>query len=218
MVEVSHRKRIAIQRLAERGADAMFEFTGRRFTATQLETHARSEAALHRWDLVGDDAPGDVLLAQPELTRHAVDVLNTLPVLTETPAARTARAGLTDICVVLRSPGQPDVVLVARADTARFELADFGPFDGDAAVTTDPVNRLLTIWGRRSTRREITISADPSIWSTVAATLWPAAVPWPATACSHLRVSAVTMGVADDRSGRWSLGWSSQTVVPSVFT
>ncbi len=120
-----------------------------------------------------------MLLAQPELTRHAVDVLNTLPVLTETPTARAASAGLTDICVVLRSPGQPDVVLVAGADTARFELADFGPVDRDAVVTTDPVNRLLTIWGRRSARRGITISADPAIWSTVAATLWPAAVRWP---------------------------------------
>lgn len=179
MVEVTARKIVATRALAERGADATFEFTGRLFTAPQLETHSRSEAALHRWDLVGDDEEGDALLAQPELTRHAVTVLNTLPLLSEAPAARAAQGGLSDAQVVLRSPGQPDVVLIASADTARLELVQDGSVDGDAIVTTDAVNRLLTLWGRRSTRRDIAIIADPALWSTVATTLWSAAVPWP---------------------------------------
>lgn len=180
MVEVSRRKVSATQALAARGADASFEFTGRAFTATQLETHARSEAALHRWDLVGDDDTGDELLAQPELTRHAVDVLNTLPMLFESPGARAAAGSLADTRVVLRSPGQPDVVLIVDADgAARFELATDRPAAGDAVVSTDVVNRLLTLWGRRSSRRPISIAAEPGLWSTVATTLWPTAVAWP---------------------------------------
>lgn len=190
MADVSRRKVSATRALAERGPDVTFEFTGRPFTATQLETHSRSDAALHRWDLVGDDEEGDVLLAQPELTRHAVDVLNTLPGLAEAPGARVATGGLSRGRVVLRSPGQPDVVLIASAESARFELVQDGPGDCDAVVTTDAINRLLTIWGRRSTRREITITADPALWSTVATTLWPAAVPWPDVGLSPPRRAA----------------------------
>lgn len=179
MADMTRRKVAATQALSGLGTQAIIEFTGRPFTAEQLERHGRSEAALHRWDLVGDDGEGDALLAQPEMTRHAVDALNTLPVLAEAPATRAAQAGLHDARIVLRSPDRPDVVLVASAGTARFELVTDPPVDANAIVTTDSVNRLLTIWGRRSSRRQITISADPDLWSTVARTLWPAAVRWP---------------------------------------
>jgi uncharacterized protein (TIGR03083 family) len=179
MVHQSRRKIAATQALSTLGGDATFEFTGRPFTAVQLETHSRSEAALHRWDLIGDDEVGDELLAQPELTRHAVEVLNTLPVLNEAPGTRAAAGGLFHTRVVLRSPDQPDVVLIAEADGARFELIADGPADGDAIVATDAVNRLLSIWGRRSGRRQIGIVADPGLWSAVAGTLWPSAVCWP---------------------------------------
>lgn len=99
--------------------------------------------------------------------------------LDEAPGARAARAAPTEARVVLRSPGEPDVGLVVSAGEARFELSAGGPLDGDAVITTDAVNRLLTLWGRRSTRRDVTITADPALWSRLATTLWPTALRWP---------------------------------------
>ncbi len=123
-------------------------FTGRPFTAAQLTTHVRSEAALHRWDLVGDDAVGDGLLAQPELTRHAVEILDTLPVLTETPRSRARLADVSGLRIVLRAPGEPDVVFVADTDDGTCELVTGGPCRGDVVLTCEPAARLLTLWGR----------------------------------------------------------------------
>jgi hypothetical protein len=179
MVTESRRKVAATEALAAQGPQATFEFTGRPFTAELVERHSRSEAAIHRWDLVGDDAEGEKLLAQPEFTRHAVEMLNTLPILAEAPATRAREAGVSRLRIVLRSPGEPDVVLAATADGARFELVDNGPAEGDAVVTTAPANRLLSIWGRRSVRHRITLEADPSVWAAVNAVLWPLAVHWP---------------------------------------
>jgi hypothetical protein len=68
MVEHSRRNVAATRALSERSGAASVVFTGTELTAEQLMTHARSEAAIHRWDLVGDDDVSDELLAQPELT------------------------------------------------------------------------------------------------------------------------------------------------------
>jgi len=113
MVDESRRKVAATKALHAGGPEATFDFTGRPFTAATLEMHGRSEAAIHRWDLVGDDVESAVLLAQPELTRHAVEVLNTLPILAEAPTARTSQAHASELRIVLRSPARPDVVLTA---------------------------------------------------------------------------------------------------------
>jgi hypothetical protein len=64
----SRRKLAATADLAARGPDAAVMFTGRRFTAGNLQRHGRSEAALHRWDLVGDDAASSERVAQADLT------------------------------------------------------------------------------------------------------------------------------------------------------
>jgi uncharacterized protein (TIGR03083 family) len=58
-------------------------FTGWDMTAEQLRTHARSELALHRWDLVGDDEIGAGLLAQPDLLAHGRAALASMPTLAE---------------------------------------------------------------------------------------------------------------------------------------
>lgn len=50
---------------------AVTPWSGRQMPIAAFLTHARSEYALHRWDLVGDDDIGSDLLAQPELTDHA---------------------------------------------------------------------------------------------------------------------------------------------------
>lgn len=179
MVEHSRRKVAATEALAAQGPQATFEFTGRPFTAALLERHSRSEAAIHRWDLVGDDEVSEQLLGQQEFTSHAVEVLNTLPILAEAPAARVRRAGVSRLRVVLRTRGEPDIVLAATEQGARFETGESGQATGDAVVTTDAPNRLLTLWGRRSTQRQITLEADPRLWATVNTVLWPEAVTSP---------------------------------------
>jgi hypothetical protein len=179
MVEHSRRKVAATEVLAARGPQATFEFTGRPFTAEVLERHSRSEAAIHRWDLVGDDEVSEQLLAQQEFAGHAVEMLNTLPILDETPTARARRAGVSRLRIVLRTRGEPDIVLEATEHGARFETCESGRAGGDAVVTTDAPNRLLTLWGRRSTRRRIALESDPRLWATVNTVLWPDAMPWP---------------------------------------
>jgi uncharacterized protein (TIGR03083 family) len=173
------RKTEAQRALAALGQNATFEFTGATMTAAQSATHSRSEAAVHRWDMAGDDAISDELLAQPELTRHAIWVLDAMPVLNESARARVTNGGRFPLRIVLRAADQPDVVLDADADgTARFELLPNLAAEGDAVVTTDPAHRLLTIWGRRSAERPVTIEADEPTSEVVSSVLWGAAVPW----------------------------------------
>jgi len=174
------RKLAAVAALAD-SDDPAFQFTGRSFTVAQLSTHSRSEAALHRWDVAGDDDLSEQLLTQAELTRHAVDVLNTLPSLYEAPEWRAEHAGVTDrLRIVLRSPDTTDIVYERTPNGARFDIIDDGTANGDALVSTDAANRLLTIWGRRSLECALTLDTDSISPDTVESILWSAAQPWPA--------------------------------------
>jgi hypothetical protein len=115
------------------------------------------------------------LLAAPELTRHAVEILNTLPILCEAPLARARVAQIDKLRIVLRSRAQRDVTMDINPGSAHFELAEIDqPADGDAVVETDPVHRLLSIWGRRAPDQRVTITADPKLWALVARVLWDA--------------------------------------------
>jgi hypothetical protein len=173
----------AVTALAQQGAHVTIAFATTRFTAAELATHQRSEAAIHRWDLVGPDETGDALLAQRELTQHGVTVLNSLQtVLQESPTPRVQRAGVSAVRIVLRSPDHPDVVVKAAAGEGVFEMSDHAPLEGGALVTTDAAQRLLIIWGRRPTTRPIDIDAKTTPRRTVEAVLWPAARPWPGNA------------------------------------
>ena len=107
------------------------------------------------------------LLAAPELTRHGVEILNTLPILREAPVSRAKAAQIRKLRIVLRSPAQPDVVMDINPDTARFELVHQHA-DGDAIVVTEPAHRLLSIWGRRAPDLPVTVIADPKLWASVA--------------------------------------------------
>jgi hypothetical protein len=168
--------------LAEQTADPAIAFTGTRVTVDELETHSRSEAALHRWDLVGDDDTSGRLLAQPELTAHAVEVLNRMPVLTESARSlgiRARGAGLAPLRLLFRSPDQPDVpdvVLVIGRVASHFELAD-GPVGADITLTTDAGSRLLVLWGRRSTRRRLDIEGNAALVAALERVVWPNAQP-----------------------------------------
>jgi uncharacterized protein (TIGR03083 family) len=173
------RKTEAQTALAEIGDDATFEFTGTALTAAQIVTHSRSEAAIHRWDITGSDDLSDELLAQPELTRHAVTVLNSMTILNESARSRVANGHQLPLHIVLRAAGQADVVLAADADGyARFGLVGEGTADGDAIVSTDAAHRLLALWGRRSSGRPVRIQADEGISQAVSSVLWPCAISW----------------------------------------
>jgi uncharacterized protein (TIGR03083 family) len=175
----NQRKTEAVAALAALGPEATFEFTGTTLTAAQISIHSRSEAAIHRWDIAGEDAVSASLLSQPELTAHAVTVLNAMPVLLESSRERMKHAGRYPLSIVLRSPDRPDVILVADSDgNAGFELAERSA-DGDAVIEVDAAARLLTIWGRRSSIRSERVIADEATQHVIETVLWPDAVHWP---------------------------------------
>jgi uncharacterized protein (TIGR03083 family) len=159
----------ALMRLAQMGDDATVAFAGRASNAATLALHGRSEAALHRWDLVGTDATSRELLAQPELTAHGVVVLNEmLDGSPECIAARSRRAGVDDLHARLASPGQPDVVIVADDHGAHLWIAE--P-DGDPTVVADPATRLLMLWGRRHDPARVSWIGPETVCAQVCAVL-----------------------------------------------
>ena len=105
----------ARQRLAHRASDAVL-FTGRAMTAAEFITHSRSERAIHRWDIAGRDEIGWELLAQPDLTLHAIKILTDMTVLPETLDNRLRLAAYRcgDFEVRLRSEPHDDVVVSLR--------------------------------------------------------------------------------------------------------
>ncbi len=120
--------------------DAVVPWTGRQTVVGSFVTHLRSELALHRFDLVGDDEISQGLLGQPELTDHAVSVLGRVLL------ARGATAAPAGFAAVIAAPGANDVVVVLDSDGARLERSDA---DLEPAVTGDAAARLLLLWGRQ---------------------------------------------------------------------
>jgi uncharacterized protein (TIGR03083 family) len=182
LVAENRRKLDAYAALSAQRGDASIALTGTRMTASEMAIHSMSEAAMHGWDLVGDDDLSTELLGSADLTAHAVKVLNRMPTLNESAQALTRRmlaAVGRPAIITLRSPPLPDVVLIACPDDGRLELVD-QPRDSDASLTTTPANRLLLLWGRLSTNWPIDLDGDPNITAQLSSVLWPNAVPWPA--------------------------------------
>ena len=67
--------REAIGQVLARDPGAVIPWTGRTMAVAKFLPHMRNEFAVHRWDFVGDDDVSYRLLAQPELTEHAVEVV-----------------------------------------------------------------------------------------------------------------------------------------------
>jgi hypothetical protein len=148
----------AVEALRATGPTAAVRFAGGSLTAADLTMHGRSEAALHRWDLAGDDDISVELLSQPELTTHAISVMSTMPGAALESVSRRAQAvGITEGRSTFASPGQPDVVLLCDAAGARLELAEPS---ARPTATADPATRLLALWGRRSGRGTIRWNDD----------------------------------------------------------
>ncbi|MGD0381040.1 MAG: maleylpyruvate isomerase N-terminal domain-containing protein [Acidimicrobiales bacterium] len=166
---------VAIEALAATGPDPTVPFAGRRLSVAELTMHGRSEAALHRWDMAGDDDISVELLAQPELTVHAVGVLNTmLDASPEAVTTRTTAAALTELRANFAAPGHMDVVLVVDGAGARLELDE--PRARPCA-TTDAATRLLALWGRRSPTKRIRWNEDHAAAEPLAAFLWGVGAP-----------------------------------------
>lgn len=160
----------AVAALEATGRDAAVRFSGQRLTAADLSMHGRSEAALHRWDLAGDDEISAELLRQPDLTAHAVTVLTAMPAgATESLARRALAVRLPETRATFGSPGQPDVVVIHDARGTRLRLAD--PVASPTA-SADPATRLLALWGRRSRAGIIRWSDDAAAAEWLRSLLW----------------------------------------------
>jgi Mycothiol maleylpyruvate isomerase N-terminal domain len=132
-------------------AEAVIPWTGRRMAVAKFVPHMRNEFAIHRWDIAGDDEVSAELLAQPELTAHAVTVLGRILVargLRHDPGAGS------DFAVRLRADDAPDLRLVVESDPtgprARLESVDSADDGADEPyLELDAAARTLFIWGRR---------------------------------------------------------------------
>lgn len=127
--------------VAVMGDAGALDYTGWTMTADRLRTHSRSEAALHRWDLVGDDDTSRRLLSQPTLTSHVLAVFAAIPALVE--AQRWVQTRFTARPVRLRSAGEPDVLVEPGSGLSLVPATN-----GDLVIETDPHERLLMLWGR----------------------------------------------------------------------
>jgi uncharacterized protein (TIGR03083 family) len=160
----------AVETLSAAGPGASVPFAGRNLGAAELSMHGRSEAALHRWDLAGDDAIGVELLSQPELTVHATSVLSSmLDGSPESVALRADASRIRSARMTFASPGEADVVFVRDERGARLEMAD--PCIQPTA-TADPATRLLALWGRRTSIGLIQWTGAPDKCHDLSLLLW----------------------------------------------
>jgi uncharacterized protein (TIGR03083 family) len=142
------RMRSLIDEVLALDREAIIPWTGREMVVAKFIPHLRNEFAIHRWDVCGDDDLGDRLLAQPELTEHAVSVLGAILLrkgLSKDPDSEGPFA------VRLKSPGTVDVRVIVEGTGGFLELSDA---DADEPfLEMDAAARVLLIWGRRPDRR-----------------------------------------------------------------
>ena len=137
--------RAIIAQVLARESSAVIPWTGRQMQVAKFLPHLRNEFAIHRWDFIGDDDTGNQLLAQPELTDHAVGVLGEI-------LLRRGRQHDPfpdqDFHVRLRS-GESD--LTVESGQARVHRADDQA--DEPHLELDAAARTLFIWGRRPGQR-----------------------------------------------------------------
>jgi len=120
-------------------AEAIVPWTSRHMTVSSFVTHLRSEFALHRFDLVGDDDTSRELLSQPELTNHAVTVLGRALLM------RGVSAEPRSLQMTLDAPGSKQILVLIDHEGARLSWSDTVE---DPDVRGDLASRLLLLWGR----------------------------------------------------------------------
>jgi len=137
-----------IEQVLAREPEAVIPWTARQMAVAKFLPHLRNEFAIHRWDVVGDDDTSAELLAQPDLTEHAVSVLGQILVRRgheHDPAPHE------DFHVRLCAENASDVRLVVEAGQAGLQLTD-DPAD-EPYVELDAAARTPVIWGRRPAQR-----------------------------------------------------------------
>jgi hypothetical protein len=128
----------------EQRPDAQLTWTNRTVAVSGFPTHMRSEDALHRWDLMGDDDVSHALLGQQDLLVHAVSFIGQ-PLLSR---GREAGAAQEPLVGRVRNPGRDDLLVDARNGEADLAI---GPQEGPGDMEGDPAARLLLLWGRKPT-------------------------------------------------------------------
>jgi hypothetical protein len=124
---------------------ATLRWTGRTVPVAGLATHMRSEAAVHRWNLVGDDDVSATLLGQHVLLAHAVGFIGR-PLLVRGLVSPGYGGDRVEVRIAARE--HPDH-LVVRSSGGDGALALADPDARDADVEADAAARLLMLWGRR---------------------------------------------------------------------
>lgn len=135
--------RTEIEAVLSEEPDAVLTWTRRQMRVDAFLTHLRSESAIHRWDIAGDDQTSHQLLGQYDLFKHAVTAIGSGPM-----TARGAAAGAAEgppLTARLRTEGHPDLLVTVEASGVRLALTE--P-EGDATMTADQAARLLLLWGR----------------------------------------------------------------------
>jgi uncharacterized protein (TIGR03083 family) len=154
----SGRLSAAIDTLTRAGGTV--EFTGTRLTGAEYRTHSRCELAVHRWDIAGNDDVGRRLLSRPALTAHTARILSTMTSLQESITARVARLAEVpdEFSFRLCSPDTPDVLV----RVAPVPIIHTRPTTGAMPVVhSSASDRLLLLWGRRTSDDRIDLSGVP---------------------------------------------------------
>ena len=142
------RMRRVVAAVLDRDADAVIPWTGREMAVAKFVPHLRNEHALHRWDVIGDDARSEQLLGGDDLVDHSIGELGQILLAA---GRRHDPDPDTDFRVRLHSAGRRDVRVLVEAGTATLTWADD---DADEPrVDMDPAARHVVIWGRRPDSR-----------------------------------------------------------------
>lgn len=142
----AEREEVAMRQLVaevlDQAPDARLQWTGRTVDVAGFGTHMRSEDAVHRWDLVGDDEDSAALLGQQKLLEHAVQFIGA-PL-----CQRGLRQGAGDrpLTVIVRADGQDDLKVTMGEGPVRLAVV---PAEGSATIHADAAARLLLLWGRK---------------------------------------------------------------------
>jgi hypothetical protein len=135
--------RTMIVGVLDQDPEAALAWTGRDIRVDAFLTHLRSECAIHRRDMVGDDETSGTLLREFALLKHAVTAIGAGPL-----CARGIAAGATDgpsLVARIRSPDLDDLVVTTTPGAAHLGLARQ---EGSATIEGDGAARLLLFWGR----------------------------------------------------------------------
>jgi hypothetical protein len=140
------RMRVEIRSVLGAEPEATLWWTGRWMRVDAFLSHLRSECAIHRWDMYGDDETSMRLLRQYDLFKHAVTAIGPRPLC----ARGIGRYGseLSGLSARLRTDGLPDLRIELADSVPTMDLVE--PADRPT-ISGDQAARLLFLWGRSPT-------------------------------------------------------------------